>query len=175
MVSNQEDKAFFKTFLGVMGLLTLGTIAILSIAIFAGTFDTSNELGRMQLEQERTEQRLQPVGEVRMDGDPAPVTMASGNDAPEAGADDGVARTGSDIYESVCMACHAQGVMNAPQAGDEGVWGQLLSEQGLDGLVESAIQGVGAMPPRGGDSSLSDEDVRNAVTHMLEEAGQSVE
>jgi cytochrome c5 len=42
---------------------------------------------------------------------------------------------------------------------------------GLDGMVSSAIRGKAAMPPKGGDPSLSDEEVRAAVEYMLEQTG----
>lgn len=174
--STQDDTAFLKTFIGVMALLTVGTIIILSIAMFAGSFDTGAEQARVELERERAEQRLQPVGAVRMDGDAAPVDMARADGAEASnGEANGAVRTASEIYQSTCTACHGQGVMNAPRSGDEEVWEALLSERGLDGLVENAINGKAAMPPRGGDPSLSDEEVRSAVVYMLEEAGQPVE
>ncbi|MEX0729789.1 MAG: c-type cytochrome [Aquisalimonadaceae bacterium] len=175
MSSTQDDTAFFKTFLGVMGLLTVGTIVMLAIAMFAGTFEQGTEQARVELERERTVQRLQPIGAVRMDGDAMPVDVAGGGSDEEAEADNGEVASGSDVYQSACTACHSQGVMDAPKSGDSSAWGALLSERGLDGLVENAINGKGAMPARGGDPSLSDEEVRNAVVHMLEESGQSVD
>jgi len=167
----QEDKAIYKTFGIVMGLLTVGAVIIFAIALFAGSLDTSVQEARVQHEKDRLVARLQPVGAVRMDGDAAPVTMPRGQAEPA----EAVVRTASQIYDSACMACHAAGVMNAPVTGDEDAWANLLSDKGLDELVYNAINGIRGMPARGGDSSLSDDDVRNAVVHMLEESGQSVE
>lgn len=171
--STQDDTATLKTFLGVMALLTVGTIIILALAVFAGTFEPSMEQARVQLDRERAMQRLQPIGAVRLDGEAMPVTMAEEEGAGEA-ADDGEVLGGAEVYQSVCMACHAQGVMNAPVAGNEEAWGSLLEEKGLDQLVDNAINGIRGMPARGGNASLSDEEVRDAVVHMLEESGQSV-
>lgn len=169
---SQDDQAFIRTFIAVIALLTVGTIIILSLAIFAGTFDQSTREARAQLERERTERRLQPVGAVHRDGDAPPVELQAA--APEE-ADDDVVRSGAEVYQAVCMACHAQGVMNAVKTGDGDGWQALLDERGFDGLVENAINGIRAMPPRGGDRGLSDEEVRDAVVHMLEESGISVD
>lgn len=83
---------------------------------------------------------------------------------------------GEDVYASVCMACHAAGVMNALKLDDEEGWIALKEERGgLEELVHNAINGIGGMPARGGNSNLSDDEVRLAVVYMLEEAGLDVD
>ncbi len=62
------------------------------------------------------------------------------------------------------MVCHAAGVAGAPKLGDKAAWAPRLA-QGMDTMVQSAIKGKGAMPPRGG-SSASDADLRGAVEYM---------
>ena len=158
-----------RTFLGVMVGLTILAVVLLALALFAGTFDRSAEMARAELERERLERNLRAIGAVRQDGEATPVHLAEAEE--EDTPDDDVIRTGSDVNESVCMACHAQGVMDSPITGDEDVWAALMEEKGLDELVDNAIDGIGGMPARGGDSSLSDQEVRNAVIYMLEESG----
>jgi cytochrome c5 len=63
------------------------------------------------------------------------------------------------------MMCHAAGVANAPKLGDKAAWAPRL-QQGLPVLVQNAIKGKGAMPPKGG-STASDADVRAAVEYMV--------
>ena len=49
-----------------------------------------------------------------------------------------------------------------------------LQSAGLDALVQSVINGKGAMPPRGGAPGLSDAQVRESVLAILEGAGVDV-
>ncbi len=77
-----------------------------------------------------------------------------------------LADKGADIVNSTCTACHASGLLGAPKLGVAADWAARRA-QGSDALVRRAIEGVNAMPPRGGNPSLSDEDVRAAVLHML--------
>lgn len=170
-VSEQDDSAFMKTFGLVMVALTVLAVIIFALALYAGSFG-GDEQARAELQRERAERNLRPVGAVHRDGDAAPVELAAANGN---GNDEDVVRTGSDVYESVCMACHSQGVMNSPRTGDEDAWTSLYEEKGFDTLVENSINGIRAMPPRGGNPRLSDEEVRNAVVHMLERAGISVD
>ena len=68
-----------------------------------------------------------------------------------------------------CMACHATGVAGAPKLGDKAAWAPRI-KQGMDTLVQSALKGKGAMPPKGGNASLSDADVRAAIEFMVSQA-----
>lgn len=81
-------------------------------------------------------------------------------------------RTGEQVYELTCAACHAAGVAGAPTFGDNGAWAPLIAT-GFDEMVRIAIEGKGAMPPRGGNSSLSDSEVARAVAYMANSAGGS--
>ncbi|MCC5881038.1 MAG: cytochrome c5 family protein [Halomonas sp.] len=74
---------------------------------------------------------------------------------------------GEAIYNQACMACHMTGAAGAPIKGDEAAWTERL-EQGMDTLYAHSIDGFGAMPPKGGHMSLSDEEVKAAVDFMLE-------
>lgn len=72
---------------------------------------------------------------------------------------------GEAVYDRLCMACHQTGVAGAPMRGDDEAWAPRL-EQGMETLVVHAIDGINAMPPRGGNPNLSDDEVR-AATHYL--------
>ena len=80
-------------------------------------------------------------------------------------ASSGVA-DGKAIYEKNCSACHMTGAANAPKAGDKVAWEPRLHE-GKDPLYAHAIQGKGAMPPKGGNASLSDTEVKAAVDYLV--------
>lgn len=76
---------------------------------------------------------------------------------------------GHVIYRQVCAACHATGVAGAPRLGDREAWGIRL-RAGRAAMVTSVLRGKGQMPPKGGNVSLSDEDVKAALDYMLEMA-----
>jgi cytochrome c5 len=90
---------------------------------------------------------------------PAPVQTAA------AGAG---ANAGEALFKQTCVACHGSGVAGAPKFGDKAAWAPRV-KQGVDTLVQNAIKGKGAMPPRGG-SSASDADMRAAVQYMVNAA-----
>ena len=54
----------------------------------------------------------------------------------------------------------------APKLGDKAAWAPRL-KAGKAALVAAVIKGKGAMPPKGGNASLSDDAVKAAVDHML--------
>ena len=88
---------------------------------------------------------------------------------PAATASAGGAADGKKTYDSTCTACHATGVANAPKLGDKAAWAPRI-KQGMDTLVQSATKGKGAMPPKGGNGSLSDADLRAAIEYMVSQA-----
>ncbi|CAA6803543.1 MAG: Cytochrome c5 [uncultured Thiotrichaceae bacterium] len=79
------------------------------------------------------------------------------------------ARSGEAVYQSACLACHAAGVLQAPKL-EAGAWDSRIAK-GLDGLTLSAINGINAMPARGGNPAITDEEMTNAVSYMLKTAG----
>jgi len=91
---------------------------------------------------------------------PAPAVAAAVAAAPAAGAPDG-----KKVYDGVCAVCHAAGIAGAPKFGDKAAWAPRL-KTGMDALYASAIKGKAAMPPKGGNASLSDAEVKAAVDYM---------
>jgi cytochrome c5 len=75
---------------------------------------------------------------------------------------------GEKVYQQACQMCHAAGVAGAPMTGDANAWAVRI-EQGRDKLLYNAIQGIGVMPPKGGQSQLSDEDVASAVDFLIQQ------
>lgn len=95
----------------------------------------------------------------------APAQMAA---APASTATDAAAGPvdGKATYDGLCAACHAAGIAGAPKTGDKGAWSARLA-QGESTLHANAINGIRAMPAKGGNPSLSDEAVKAAVDHMV--------
>ncbi|MFM0518558.1 c-type cytochrome [Caballeronia jiangsuensis] len=89
--------------------------------------------------------------------------------APAAGGQSAdAAQAGKALYEQVCQACHAAGVLNAPKFGDKAAWAPRLKEP-MDTVYNYALHGKGAMPPKGG-SNAPDADVKAAVDYMVNAA-----
>jgi len=98
----------------------------------------------------------------------APAQSASADQAAAAPSAGG-AVDGKKVFDGVCMACHATGAAGAPKLGDKAAWGPRLA-QGADTLHKHAISGLNAMPPKGGNAALSDDEVKAAVDYMVAQA-----
>ena len=79
-------------------------------------------------------------------------------------------QTALAVYSANCAACHATGAAGAPKFGDTGAWSARIA-QGYDTLVKHAIEGIRAMPAKGGNPDLDDIEVARAVVYMANEAG----
>lgn len=140
-------------------LMILSILALTAVLIFF-LYHALGLVGQMRLTgqdpapPDSVLQRIAPVGHVvaaRQDATPAPAAV----------------RTGDQVYQAACAACHDAGVTGAPRTADAGNWAQRLEEKGLETLVVHAIQGFKGMPARGGNPNLSDAEVRAAVEHIL--------
>ena len=77
---------------------------------------------------------------------------------------------GEKTYKSICFSCHDLAVANAPKPGDKAAWKARIAK-GMDALYNTALKGdskMPAMPAKGGNPTLSDSDVKNAVSYMVE-------
>ena len=81
------------------------------------------------------------------------------------------AADGAAIYEKACKMCHATGAAGAPKVGDKADWKDRIAK-GTPDLELSAINGFqgygGNMPARGGFPKLTDDEVKAAVSYMVE-------
>ena len=80
------------------------------------------------------------------------------------------ARTGEAVFNAVCTSCHSAGVLGAPKVDDKAAWTPRAA-QGLDGLLKNAVNGIRSMPARGGDPTITDEELTNAIVYMTGKAG----
>ena len=74
------------------------------------------------------------------------------------------------VYSANCAACHTSGAAGAPKMGDAGAWGARIA-QGYDTLVKHAVEGIRAMPAKGGNPDLDDVEVARAVVYMANQSG----
>jgi cytochrome c5 len=77
---------------------------------------------------------------------------------------------GKEIVDTVCADCHASGEKGAPKIGDKQAWGKRAA-RGLTALTQSALKGVRNMPPHGGRWELSDDELKRAITYMVNQSG----
>jgi cytochrome c5 len=78
--------------------------------------------------------------------------------------------SGEAIYQSTCVACHGAGIAGAPKVGDVAAWAPRLKE-GYDKVVGIALNGLNAMPAKGGNPDLDDIEVARAVVYMVNQSG----
>jgi cytochrome c5 len=135
-------------------------------------------------------ERIKPVGTVTVEGQEMPVItktevapppveapaapvmekMAEATPAPAVPAAAPAAADGAKVYQTACFACHATGAAGAPKLCDKAAWAPRLAT-GKEALLNSALKGKGAMPPKGGQMHLSDAEISAAVDHLMA-AGQ---
>lgn len=115
------------------------------------------------LSAEAITERLKPMGQVSITGEPAAgaagavTTAAAGVGTPQ------------QIYENNCKMCHATGLAGAPKFGNKEDWAPRIA-QGLDTLVKAAISGIRAMPPKGNCLKCTPEDIKATVEYMVHAA-----
>ncbi len=81
----------------------------------------------------------------------------------------GFSSEGSDVYMQSCAVCHAAGVHGipgVPKLGAQTDWRSRLAA-GRPEMLYSVLRGKGAMPPKGGNASLSDAQAGAALDYML--------
>ncbi|MFM7532083.1 MAG: c-type cytochrome [Rubrivivax sp.] len=95
----------------------------------------------------------------------APVARVELKDASDVAA----LKTGEQVYQGQCAACHNVGAAGAPKLGDAAAWAPRL-KTGYDALLNSALKGKGAMAAQGG-GDYSDFEIARAVVYMGNQAG----
>ena len=163
MASSMSDQKFIKNF---SIFLVLGVVLTLFLIFLgnlnAGTINDQVRDGRNALAKAGSNNLLQPVGQISVAGDE--VVQAETVQVATAAID------GASVYQNACMACHAAGIAGAPRVGDAAAWTPRIA-QGDEKLYTNAIQGLagqaGYMPAKGGNMSLSDDEVKAAVDHMV--------
>jgi len=83
-----------------------------------------------------------------------------------------ILQTGNAVYTATCAACHDSGMAGAPKTGDNAAWAARLA-QGYDTVVKHAIEGLRAMPAKGGNPDLDNLEVERALVFMANKSGAS--
>ncbi len=131
-----------------MKKITVAVAALLSFTVLAQAQTEDKDLAELKA-------RIAPVGQVYLAGaEPAAAAKPAGP------------RTGEQVYQGACFACHGTGALDAPKKGDA-AWKPRLA-QGLETLQKHAIEGIRAMPPRGTCGDCSDDEILSAIKYMTE-------
>lgn len=156
---SEQDKALVKSFTGVLSVLVVVAVGFYFVADMVTS--SSDDEGTNERMEAKILENIKPVGEVNVGSVPASAA------APAAAAGP---RSGQDVYNASCMACHSTGVANAPKVGDKAAW-SARAAKGVDGLLATAISGLNAMPPKGTCAACSDDELKGAIEYILKETG----
>lgn len=159
-MSDNHHEEMEKTSVGEFLLAVVGGLAapLLAIALVVGLLMS---VQKKQINQDKVdnqavkvEERIKPLGEL---------TVVDKN-APK------VEKSGEEVFQAVCTACHTSGALGAPKIEDKAGWEPRL-KQGYDTLLKNALNGIRQMPARGGNPDLSDTEVANALVYMANKSG----
>lgn len=78
-------------------------------------------------------------------------------------------KSGEEVFNAQCAACHATGAAGAPKSGDAAAWAPRIAT-GFDALVQSALKGKNAMAPQGG-GNFNDTEIARAVAFLANAGG----
>lgn len=128
-------------------VLVMGLVAVSAIAN-----------GQSATLTEEMKARLAPVGTVCKSGEScaaAPVAVSTGP------------KSGKEVYDSACTTCHGIGVAGAPKLGHPEDWAPRLAK-GIETLYTHAIDGFNGMPAMGLCGTCSQDEIKAAVDHILD-------
>ena len=149
----EEHSSPIKTPKQLVIVVLLAFIVPIAVAVMISQLVTSGEHGASENEN-IVLARIQPVGSVVIAEPSGPKGML----------------TGEQVYATVCKTCHEAGLAGAPKFGDKAAWAKIVA-QGDKLAFEHAIGGFKAMPAKGGNSDLTDDEVKRAVAFMANKAG----
>ena len=150
-----DDKSFVTTFVVLISVLVLLAAVLFMVGALVGVVGkvAPDDGSRKQV---AVTERIKPVARVAL-AVPKP-----------AGAE--LKLSGQEVFNKVCMACHATGAAGAPKVGAKDQWEPRFA-QGLDTLVNHAVNGIRGMPAKGGNPSLTEANLKEAIVYMLGETG----
>lgn len=136
----------------VLAAFVIPVVVIIMLVNFVD-FGTKPGAGSEGLEAAAVAQRIRPIGSVDFRDVSNPAAQ----------------RSGEQVFQGQCAACHATGVANAPKLGDVAAWAPRI-KQGFEVLLTSALKGKGAMGPQGG-GDFTDFEIARAVHLMATQGG----
>ena len=141
-----------KRFTWFLSIVVSAGIAVVAHAVPPGSADEIRE-------------RTNPVGQLCRAGSACGGQMSA---ATGSGSGSSVGMSGQQVYDQFCFACHATGVTDAPKFANADDWAPRVAK-GMDAIMESTINGLNIMPPKGTCMACSDDELRTAVDYMIGE------
>ncbi len=172
---SKQDTHFFNVFSLVIGLLVAIAIVLFALARTVASHTQERQILQEKEYLKGVEERLEPFTKVAVAGqDNSALTIEpTSTAAAAAGAGPAVPKTGAELFEQACKACHGPGIGGAPKADDPAAWAPRIAK-GKAVLYDHALHGftgsAGVMPAKGGRVDVPDEVVEQAVDHMVEMA-----
>lgn len=168
---NPYDASFLKKFSSLIAGFVVLTLVLIFLA--AGIYKGTRSDVPPPEQVAATNARIAPAGGVYA-GESGQMAKAAAAAAAAAAAQANVAYDGTldgaVIYDKLCKTCHATGAGGAPTL-THAAWDGRVA-QGFDTLLRHSIEGftgnAGIMPPRGGNPSLSDEQIEATVHWMVD-------
>ena len=152
MNSGENKNVLFELIAIIIGAIVGGILLILFI-----TYDFKTDASSNVMVEGKIKENIQPVAKVEL-------AQVVSEGSASAG------KSGEEVYKAVCLMCHQAGMLNAPKFGDTQAWAPRIA-QGYEALVQHAIKGIRSMPAKGGNASLSDNEVAGAVLYMSNSSG----
>jgi cytochrome c5 len=171
---SKQDTHFFNVFSLVIGMLVAVAIGLFALARVVASH-TQDTYALTEADYSKTvDARIRPPAQEAIAGHD---NSALEIKAPAAAAGSASAvpmpKSGTELFEQTCNACHGQGIGGAPKAGDKAAWAARIAK-GKATLYEHALKGIqegsAVMPPKGGRTDAPDELVKQAVDHMVQMA-----
>jgi len=166
-----RDQKFFDMYSIVIGVLAAFALAVLVLSLKMADL-TQGVYTRDATEyQAAVNSRIEPLGQVYLSGEhhesTAPKVETAAAAEPVA-----TALSGPQVYNEACIACHGAGIGGAPVLGDSAGWSERIAKGNdvLNGNAINGYTGVGYMPPKGGRVDLSDQEIIDAVSYMVDES-----
>ena|SRR5207248_2875049 len=173
-IVSKQDTHFINVFSMVIGLLVAIAIALFALARVVASQTQDKQILTEADYYKNVEERVRPFARVAVAGkdNSALAVQAPAGAAPAGGAATAqIPKTGEELFQQTCSACHGQGIGGAPKAGDKAAWAPRMAK-GKDTLYQHALQGFqgssGLMPPKGGRTDIPDDLVKQAVDHMMQ-------
>lgn len=130
------------------------------VALLAG-LTMAGGLTAVASDKDAIAERIKPAASVQLAS--AEADQAAANGAAESNGE----RSGEQVYNQACAACHTNGVAGAPVTGDEDAWAERI-DKGMDELISSTVNGLGAMPPMAACNDCSEEEFESAIRYMTD-------
>ncbi len=170
---SKQDTHFFNVFSLVIGLLVAIAIVLFALARIVASQTQDKDVLEDASYVRNVEQRVAPFAKEAIagqDNTALAIKPEAGSAQPQGAGTAAMPKTGQELFQQTCSACHGAGIAGAPKAGDKAAWGPRIAK-GMPTLYDHALKGFqgssGVMPAKGGRTDAPDDLVKQAVDYMV--------